>query len=124
MKTVVPDIVQTTVYSVSNSAGTAVDTDGDDPLTAGVDESTLATDTVYTEEGFTRIESSTVWDGDIHFMIRWTPTESLVVDFMGSMLMDALDFGLFAGDSGVPMLPFNPANFVSSLGMSVTFLID
>ncbi len=96
--------VTATTTSVSNIAGTVVYTS---PANANSDSSGGAT---------TVTNNSSVWNGVMSFMVRWTPAANVTVDFFGNSFMNALNFELFgSGGTG-----FNPQSFISKIGVSVS----
>ncbi len=100
----------TSVYNTPAVSGTPVATT--QPTPAPVDSSTqTATSSSKTD--------STGWNGQMNFMLRWLPAEGLTVDFIGSSIMTALNFGILGGTTA----GFNPNTFISSLGISVTYSI-
>ncbi|HET6486439.1 MAG TPA: hypothetical protein VFH83_08460, partial [Spirochaetia bacterium] len=60
--------------------------------------------------------SSTVWNGRMYWMLRWTPMSAVTLDLFGQTIMNALNFSIFGAGGG-----FNPNTFISSLGLSATF---
>ncbi len=67
------------------------------------------------KEGSTRTETAAgEWDGELNWMVRWAPVDSITVDFYGLLLMEALEFDL---------LDFNPRDFLTNVGLSVSFRV-
>ena len=117
-----PDQITTSDYSISNSGGTEVDDNGIDPL-AATTVPAVQDDTEVTEGTTTQTDTGE-WEGQMNWMLRWMPHASLTVDFYGAMIMNALDFDIFgATGSNVGVSGFNLSDFISSLGLSVTFSI-
>jgi hypothetical protein len=107
--TTTPQSTSATVVEVENTGGTNVYTTPDDAA------STSSTGSV------TSTTASTVWNGAMNFMVRWTPAPGLTVDFFGQSIMNALDFNLFAVNDADRA--FNPDRFITNLGISVTLKI-
>jgi hypothetical protein len=53
---------------------------------------------------------------NMSFMLRWDPLSCMTVDFLGTSVMNALNFSILGGGAG-----FNASAFISNLSMSVTF---
>ena len=103
-----------TVTTLTDSAGAAITAPADDSVavpTAGTEVVTSKTD-------------SNGWDGMMSFMLRWNAMPGMTVDFFGESILDALDFDIFGDDTNTTgpgtIDGFNPANFIESLGISVT----
>jgi hypothetical protein len=109
--TTTPAQTTATTTTISNPSGTAVSLNGVDPATATV----AAVDT-NTTTGSSRDSTVTLneWTGEMNWMVRWLPVDSITVDFFGKMLMTALNQNI---------LTFNPNTFLTNVGLSVSFRI-
>ena len=63
-----------------------------------------------------RTTSTTPWAGQMGWMVRWQPTESLTIDLEGQSVMNALNFDILGGGAG-----FNPNNLLDNLNISMSF---
>ncbi|GAB6088590.1 hypothetical protein [Spirochaeta dissipatitropha] len=69
-----------------------------------------------------RIEKTSAaapWAGQMDWMVRWTPNESLTVDMSGASVMTALNMDLFG--RGGNAAGFNPATILNSLNFGISF---
>jgi hypothetical protein len=104
-----PSGTTTVVTTVADTSGATVYPPAGTPVSAASSTTDLQT---------TRTVSSTVWNGCMSFMLRWTPVESITADLFGQTIMNALNFAILGSGGG-----FNPNNFISSLGVSLTYHI-
>lgn len=112
-KTVTPDQPAAVLDtgSISNSAGTQVDTA---PTTTSID---TVSDVL---ESTTTSETATNWSGVMNFMLRWMPFPELTLDFFGQTIINALNFELFPGSAASGP---NFSTIINALGISATINI-
>ncbi len=73
------------------------------------------TDEVVARDEVTRTTATAPWAGQMAWMVRWQPTESLTIDLEGQSVMNALNFDIFGGAG------FNPSNLLAALNISMSF---
>lgn len=95
--------------TLTNNAGTSVYT-----APAGAVATTSSTNATYSGGWGTSGASGTA-----KWMIRWDPMSAITVDFLGSSVINALNFNLFGATTG--NLALNPSRIITNLSMSVTF---
>lgn len=67
----------------------------------------------------TKSSATAPWAGQMDWMVRWAPTESLTVDMSGASVMTALNMDLFG--RGGNAAGFNPATILNSLQFGISF---
>lgn len=112
----------TTVHTRTTSLTTSETvtlTDGTTAVTFTPPTASVAND--YPEETISKSYSDTAWAGNVDFMFRWTPNETITVDMTGTSVKAAFGAlnGFFSLNGGI--IPSKLWDFVDALALSVTF---
>ncbi|MFW5801483.1 MAG: hypothetical protein ACOCVC_05595, partial [Spirochaeta sp.] len=103
--------------STNTTAVVTTTNDGD----VTVNDVPAASETTPDNPRVEKTSATTPWAGQMSWMVRWMPTESITVDLSGQSVMTALDMDVFGGGTSGGNDGFNMNYIIDSLQFGISF---